>query len=180
METPCPQCHHSIRIVQLVESIPLFGKIMLQSLSCGHCGLKWSDVMSLEFREPIGFEVRITVESDLNTKLVRNSSGTVEIPELGVTIEPGSFAEGFFTNMEGLLERVEGILKMLAGEGVGEHSMAARERMVELEKCRSGKMPFTVRVLDPLGGSALIGEKVKRFSLTPEEVSRLKRGVSIA
>lgn len=174
----CPQCSKHASIIQVPHTIPLFGQIIMQTIVCVHCGFKWSDVMSTEVNEPIGYEARVESEKDLEIKLVRNSSGTVEIPELGVLLEPASLSEGFFTNMEGLLERVENVLALLIRSGTPAQVKGAKEVLVLLKKCKSGKRPFTVRVLDPFGGSALIGEKVKRFKLSKEQVGRLKKGVS--
>ncbi|MFH0970834.1 MAG: ZPR1 zinc finger domain-containing protein [Candidatus Diapherotrites archaeon] len=179
VHVPCPQCKKEAVIIQLVENVPYFGRILLQSLSCSHCGMKWSDVMSLEFNSPTGFDVRIHKEKDLETKIVRNSSGTVEIPELGVVLEPGSFAEGFFTNIEGLLERVSDVLSVLMKSDNPKQAKAAKERIRDLTKCKEGKMSFTVRVLDPYGGSALIGKNVRRFSLSKKEAALLKKGVAV-
>lgn len=178
--TSCPQCEKQCTIIQVPETIPLFGQIILQTIACTHCGFKWSDVMSVEVHEPIGYEAKIESEKDLEIKLVRNSSGTVEIPELGVTLEPASLSEGFFTNMEGLLERVENVLHMMIRSGTPEQKKGAEEVMKLLKKCKEGKHPFTVRVLDPFGGSALIGKNVTRFKLSKEQIASLKKGVSFA
>lgn len=180
VQTSCPQCDKQCTIIQVPETIPLFGQIILQTIVCAHCGFKWSDVMSVEVHEPIGFEAKIESEEDLSIKLVRNSSGTVEIPELGVTLEPASLSEGFFTNMEGLLERVENVLRMMIRSGTPEQKKGAEDVMSLLKKCKAGKMRFTVRVLDPFGGSALIGKNVTRFKLTKEQVASLKKGISFA
>ena len=176
----CPSCNKSVQLFQIPQNLPLFGEVLLQTLTCAHCGFKWSDVMSIEFREPAGYEVHVKKESDLDVKLVRNSSGTIEIPELGVLLEPGPLAEGFITNLEGLLDRVEGILKIFLKSDDHDQRVAAKERIALLEKCRAGKSPFMVRVLDPHGGSALIGKHVKRFSLSKKEIDSLKRGIHVA
>ncbi len=179
VQTPCPQCEKPASIIQVPETVPLFGQILLQTIVCAHCGFKWSDVMSVDVRDPCGYEARVSRESDLSTKLIRNSSGTVEIPELGVLLEPGALSEGFFTNMEGLLERVENVLAMIIRSSSGEQHQNAQEVMKKLLLCKSGKLPFTVRVLDPYGGSALIGDRVKKFSLSKEQLEKLKKGVSL-
>ncbi len=175
----CPQCSNQATIIQVPETIPLFGQIILQTIVCVHCGFKWSDVMSVEMNEPVGYEARVENENDLSIKLVRNSSGTVEIPELGIMLEPASLSEGFFTNMEGLLERVEGVLKMILRSGTPEQKIEVKKIEALLTKCKAGKHPFTVRVLDPFGGSALIGKKVKRFELSKSQVEKLKKGLQL-
>ena len=177
LETTCPQCSKGAKITQLAREVPLFGKMVFQTIVCEQCGFKFSDVMSLEFNKPKGFSVKIETIKDLETKLVRNSSGTIEIPELGMVLEPGPFAEGFYTNIEGLLERFEGVLEpFLKSEEKNQQKMA--EKIMELlKKCRHVELPFTVRLLDPLGGSVLLGEKVKEFELTKKEVENLKKGI---
>lgn len=134
--------------------------------------------MSLEAGKPLGYEVHIDSEKKLSIKIVRNSSGTVEIPELGVLLEPGPYSEGFFTNMEGLLERVEGVLKIFLHSENKSQKEEAQKVMKKLLRCKAGKRSFTVRVLDPFGGSALIGENVKRFELSKNEAEKLKKGIS--
>ncbi len=180
ISTRCLQCGKSANLIQKMQNIALFGPILMQTLTCAHCGFKWSDAMSLEFKRPMGFEAKIDGEKELRTKIVRNSSGTVEIPELGVLIEPGPFAEGFFTNMEGLLERVESVLELLAKSEDKKQANGAKATLKKLQKCKDGKMEFTVRVLDPLGGSALIGEKVKHWKLSQIEAGKLEKGISLS
>lgn len=175
----CHQCHKSASLVQVTETIPLFGKLLMQTLACSHCGFKWSDAMSLEFREPCAYEAHIRSEKDMHIKIVRNSSGTIEIPELGVLLEPGPFAEGFFTNIEGFLERVEEVLQVFLRGNNEQEKDAAQKRLVELKLCRENKKPFTIIVRDPFGGSALIGHGVKRHTLKEEEAKSLKKGVNL-
>jgi C4-type Zn-finger protein len=74
---------------------------------------------------------------------------------------------------------VEGVLRVFVDGGTLEQKKAAQSRIGELEKCRSGKMPFTLIVKDPFGGSALIGHGVKRFTLKEEEAKNLKKGVNL-
>ncbi len=179
LQLSCPQCGKEARVIQIPESIPLFGQILLQTIVCRSCGFKYSDVMSLEFNEPKGFVATIENEDDLRTKIVRNSSGTIEIPELGVLLEPGPTAEGFYTNMEGLLVRVEGVVQMLARSQTGKEKTNAQKLLEKIEKCKKGKFVFTVRVLDPFGASALIGRNVTSFSLSKEEVKSLKKGTIV-
>ena len=136
--------------------------------------------MSVESGKPMGYEAKVSGENDLSIKIVRNSSGTVEIPELGLKLEPGPFSEGFFTNMEGLLERFEGPLHMMLRSGTPEQVKKVKKIMEQVHACKEGKKPFTVRVLDPFGGSLLIGEKVKRFDLDEKKIKSLKKGLHLA
>ena len=124
----------------------------------------------------------MTVEglADLNIRVVRSSTATVRIPELGVCIEPGPMAEGFISNVEGLLERVEGVVRGLLNSEEDPAERAKYERFLRrLREAREGRTKFTLILEDPLGNSAIISEKegkVRRRRLTEREVRRLKTG----
>ncbi len=111
---------------------------------------------------------------------MRSKSGTIELEEIGVKIEPGPAAEGFITNVEGVLERVRETLLMAREfrrqEGDEEAVKKADEILEYIEEVKEGKKPLTVRIADPLGNSALIGEKVKSRLLTEEEIKKLSLG----
>mgnify|MGYP000241631161 CR=1 FL=1 len=118
--------------------------------------------------------------ADLNIRVVRSSTATVRIPELGVCIEPGPMAEGFISNVEGLLERVEGVVRGLLNSEEDPAERAKYERFLRrLREAREGRTKFTLILEDPLGNSAIISEKegkVRRRRLTEREVRRLKTG----
>ena len=52
----------------------------------------------------------------------------------------------------------------------------ADEILEYIEEVKEGKKPLTVKIADPLGNSALIGEKVKSRLLTEEEIKKLSLG----
>jgi zinc finger protein len=92
-------------------------------------------------------------------------SGTVRIPELGVEIEPGPACDGFVTNVEGVLDRIENVVKgaLLWAEG-GERENAGR--LLELiARARAGTLPFTLILDDPRGNSAIVSEKAHKKPL---------------
>ncbi|NJE61594.1 ZPR1 zinc finger domain-containing protein [Thermococcus sp. 21S7] len=178
----CPICggKGTLKVLQYVHDIPYFGKVMESTIICEKCGYRNADVMMLEDRPPKLYSVRVEEEKDLFTRVVRSKSGTIELDEIGVRIEPGPAAEGFVTNVEGILERVRETLVMAKhfrqGEGDEEAVRKADEILQYIEEVKEGKKPLTVRVMDPLGNSALIGEKVKSRLLTQEEIESLSLG----
>ena len=175
----CPSCSAKASLVQNIRNIPNFGEMMLTHLYCS-CGFKYSDAMSLEFKQPVQYEVKINNEKDLSVKMIRSSSGTIRIPELGVEIEPGPAAEGYFTNIEGLLDRVEQAGRVIKNSAQEKEELeAARAGLDKIEAARNGKIPFTVIVLDPFGNSALVGEGVKRRELSQKEAAQLKKGIQL-
>lgn len=178
----CPICggKGTLKALQYVHDIPYFGKVMESTIICEKCGYRNADVMVLEDRPPRLYSVRVEEEKDLFTRVVRSKSGTIELEEIGVKIEPGPAAEGFVTNVEGILERVRETLIMAKhfrqGEGDEETAKKADEILQYIEEVKEGKKPLTVRIMDPLGNSALIGGKVKSRLLTQEEIESLSLG----
>ncbi len=178
----CPICggKGTLKAIQYVHEIPYFGKVMESTIYCEKCGYRNADVMILEDRPPKLYTVKVENEKDLFTRVVRSKSGTIELDEIGVKIEPGPAAEGFVTNVEGLLERVKEALLMARSfkesEGDEEAVKKTDEILRYIEDVREGRKPLTVKIADPLGNSALIGEKVKSRLLTQEEIEGLSLG----
>ena len=178
----CPICggKGTLKALQFIHEIPYFGKVMESTIICEKCGYRNADVMVLEEKEPRLYTLRVEEEKDLFTRVVRSKSGTVELEEVGVTVEPGPAAQGFITNVEGLIERVVDALittrNFKSQDGDEEAVKKVDELLKYLEEVRDGKKPLTVRIMDPFGHSALIGEKVKSRLLSKEEIKSLSTG----
>jgi zinc finger protein len=99
--------------------------------------------------------------------VVRGSSGTIEIPEFGVRIDPGPACEAFVSNVEGILLRViqvvEQILPGLQGTEQ-ENAVALLEKIGEI---REGMLPVTLIIEDPCGNSAIVSDKAEKIPLPP-------------
>ncbi|MBO8174787.1 MAG: ZPR1 zinc finger domain-containing protein [Thermococcus sp.] len=178
----CPICggKNTLKVIQYIHDIPYFGKVMESTIICEKCGYRSADVMILEEKEPKLYTVKVEEEKDLFTRVVRSKSGTIELEELGIKIEPGPASQGFVSNVEGVLERVRETLLMARNFKEQENDKEAVKKIDELleyiEDVKEGRKPLTVKVLDPFGNSALIGEKVKSRLLTKEEIKKLSTG----
>jgi len=170
----CPFCGSHATYIWDIEEIPYFGEVMLTSIQCPSCGFKHSDCMILSSRNPMRYELRVESPEDLSARVIRSSSGTIRIPELGVDIEPGPLAESFVSNVEGILERVENVLKGILRMSGG--NRRAEELLNEISEVREGKREITVIIEDPFGNSAIISERATSRVLSKEEVARLKTG----
>lgn len=116
---PCPTCNNEIEYLYTTENIPYFSDILIISAICDSCGYKYVDTQLLRSNEPVRYEVSVDTEEDLGIRVVRSMSASLEIPELGVRIDPGPACQGFVSNIEGVLDRVEQIIEgaLLWGEG---------------------------------------------------------------
>ncbi len=176
LDAPCPVCGKKTLYYHANElDIPNFGKCLQSTIVCKSCGYRHSDIIMLETHEPIRYEMIVENTKDLNTRVIRSTSGTIIIPEIGAKMEPGPFSEAFITNVEGILNRFVDILLQLL------HTYPAKRQeildvMRKIGYIRHGRMKATIIVDDPLGNSAIVSNKVKKRILTEEEVKNLKTG----
>lgn len=175
-KSTCPLCNKELVTNWVQENIPFFGEVLLVTSLC-ECGFRYSDTLIMAQRKPVRYELKVRNQEDLNTRIVRSTSGTIRIPELGVDIEPGPASESFVSNIEGVLERVEDILEtvMLWGE----KTEKAKELLTKIEKIKAGEYEITVVIEDPLGNSAIISENAMKHELTDDEASQLKTGMIV-
>ncbi|HJJ46826.1 MAG TPA: ZPR1 zinc finger domain-containing protein [Methanocorpusculum sp.] len=103
---PCPDCGKNMTFVYDTESIPYFSDILLIGGVC-KCGFRIVDTLILNDREPCMWEMKVSLPEDLNARVIRSSSATFEIPELGIEVKPGPACSGFVSNVEGMLARAE-------------------------------------------------------------------------
>ena len=174
----CPLCHKELLTNWVPDNIPFFGEVMHITSIC-ECGFRYSDTLILAQRKPVRYELKIKNQDDLDARVVRSTSGTIRIPELGVDIEPGPASESFVSNIEGVLDRVEEILGMVTRWGEEEKTARASELLSILEKIKAGEYEITVIIEDPLGNSAIIAENATKRELTAEDVAHLKTGMII-
>ncbi|MCX8175912.1 MAG: ZPR1 zinc finger domain-containing protein [Candidatus Bathyarchaeota archaeon] len=168
----CAVCRNKeVKVTQLVERIPYFGAVAIITFICESCGFKMNDIVCLEFQEPREYVLRVESEEDLKAKIIKSSTGFIEIPELKVEVRPGSASQGFISNVEGLLVRVEETAEVLASEGDVYENF-----ILKLKDAKKAKIPFTVILRDPYGNSAIISERknVVVRKLSDLEVKRLK------
>ena len=161
----CPSCSNEIEYLYQTEDIPYFSEILIVSANCPLCGYRYVDTQILRDAEPSRYEFSVSAAEDLAVRVVRSMSGTVRIPELGVEIDPGPACDGFVTNVEGVLDRIENVVQgaLLWAES-GERENA--RRLLELiARARAGTLPFTLILDDPRGNSAIVSEKAQKKPL---------------
>ena len=154
----CPICGAESEVRFLPSEIPFFGEIMIFTAVCSSCGYRSTDVMVLSEEKRRRCELVISSVEDLNALVVRSTSGIIEIPELDVSIEPKG-GEAFISTVEGVLERVEAVVKLLSRDGTGKKR--ADEVLKHIDHIKSGEASMTLIIDDPTGNSAIISDKVK-------------------
>ena len=174
----CPLCNKEFLTRWHPNNIPFFGEVMHITSKCD-CGFRYTDTLILSQREPVRYELTVKNPEDINARVVRSTSGTIRIPELGVDIEPGPASEAFISNIEGVLSRVRDMLETI----VRWNEEGKKERAIELlgmiEKIIAGEAEVTVIIEDPMGNSAIISENATSRKITDEEAALLKTGMIV-
>lgn len=163
----CPSCRAigTFHVKGRIDDIPYFGEVMETLLSCDNCNFRHADVMCLGERKPMRYEFRIASESDLMVRVVKSSTGTIKVPELGVTIEPGPASEGYVSNIEGVLNRIEQAVKLALREANAAQQRSGNAVIEKLDAIRAGKLKARLIVMDPFGHSAIVDERAKKREL---------------
>jgi len=179
MEIKCPACGEEIKAITEIYETPHFGEILISSILC-ECGFKHSDSFVMGIKDPIRFTLKINREN-YHVKVIKSSSGTIRIPEIGVDIEPGPASEAYITNLEGVLIRIKDMVKvaMKWNEGDPEKVEKCEKILSTIEDTLEGDTELTLIVEDPLGNSLIESKDAKKELIDKEEASKLKSNISI-
>ncbi len=165
----CPRCGEEIVISEYLYNAPLVGMVILASSKCDRCGYTYRNVRAAESLGPQRLKLYVDDPDDLNILVVRASSASIYIPEFGISIEPGPASEGFITTVEGILNRILNVLKILArDEEVDPRKLSKVES--DLRNALEGRRAFTLIIRDPDGVSRIISDKVEKERLYREDV----------
>jgi len=181
LNVSCPVCNHKpFRYNAELLSIPYFEEVLLMTLLCENCNYRYSDVLITSQNKPMEEKFIISNIDDLNVRVIRSSSGLIEIPELGVKIEPITAAESFISNIEGILVRIQSVVEQAekSADNVKKRKRAQR-LLTKIDKLRNGKGKATVIIKDPLGNSAIVSKKTQKRELTKKEAQLLETGIVI-
>jgi len=153
----------------------------LQSL-CPSCGWKHTDFIPAEGKKPGACSLNINDSEMLSVRIIRSSSCTVKISELGLEVEPGGATTGYVSNIEGVLNRFEDAIRLMYRQ-----SKASNEEDI-VKKCedlfdkinlvKNGEMSTIITLLDPMGHSQILHQEAVSRDLTEEEMEVLEIGPS--
>jgi zinc finger protein len=113
--------------------------------------------MILDEKEPTRYLLSIENEEDMSIRVVRSSRASIEIPEIGVKITPGPQAEGYISNVEGVLRRIENVLH----SNYWNKNRKATQILDKIKDIKEGKKTATLILEDPTGNSVIASEKAK-------------------
>jgi zinc finger protein len=162
------------------KEIPHFGEAMIIAGICC-CGYRHSDTILLGQKEPARHTLKVSSPEDLDARVIRSSSGTIRVAELGIDVEPGPASEAYVSNVEGVLNRIRDMVEFAtrSAQEAGDLERTERGRQIleNMKMVSKGQFNLTVIIEDPLGNSAIVSEKAVRSALTEEEIAGLKTGM---
>lgn len=168
---PCPVCNEEIQYIYQTEEIPYFSEMLIISALCPSCGYRFVDTQLLKNAEPSRWQLVISSHEDLSVRVIRSMSATICIPELGVRIDPGPACEGFVSNVEGVLARVEKVLNgMLMGSDDADECDRIRMLQEKIGEVKEGRLEVTLIMDDPTGNSAILADRAVVCPYAPEDV----------
>ncbi len=153
VEDKCPSCGGTLVYEEFLHEIPNAGKVVLSRAMCKECGYKWSDVRCVDGGKPKRIVFKVDSEDKLGALVIRSSTASLSIPELGVEITPGPASQGFITTVEGVLQRVLEIAEQICQDNPSE---ACEEAIKRIRDAIDGRLKFTLIVEDPLGSSDIV------------------------
>lgn len=167
-EFRCPKCKDGlIHISQTEYDLPDEDKMLIIKLECDNCSFLKRDIIPMTARtEPGRSILKVKEEVDLKSKIYRSPSAKLEIPELELMVNPGPYADFYFTNVEGILLRFEKAVNTYKNslEDIDPERNEVIEILKELKDAMAGEKSFTLIIEDAGGGSYIIPENKERYS----------------
>lgn len=156
----CPICKQkTLTLTESETDVPFFGKTFIFVMSCSNCKYHKTDVEAAEQKEPCKYILDVDKKDDLCIRIVKSAEATVKIPYIG-SIEPGPAAEGYITNIEGILARIKQQIEFLRDSDEDEETRKkAKNLLKKIQRVMWGSEKIRVILEDPTGNSAIISEK---------------------
>jgi len=153
--------------------------VLLSVATCQSCGYRHTDVTTLTAKEPIALSAKIRSIEDLNIRVIKSGTATVYIPEFGATITPGPYSEGYISNVEGVLRKIEDALTFMLSSAKGRKLLKGERMLKIMRAARERKPNFTFVLKDPFGNSGLVSSKkgkVMKRRLAKNELAKIRFG----
>lgn len=185
VEQPCPICFsdEGLTMIAHTSEIPYFGEHTQLTILCPSCGWKHTDFIPAEGKKPGAFSLEIEGIDMLSVRIIRSSSCTIKIEELGLEVEPGGATTGYVSNIEGVLNRFQGAVEMMyrqAKTSNEKETIGKCEALLEkINLVKDGNLMVEITLLDPMGHSQILHENAVSRELTERELEELEVGPSI-
>ncbi len=160
----CPFCNHkTMTLRQMGREVPYFGNVFIFSMDCSSCNYHKSDLeLDGGAGKPVKYTLPYESEEDLKIRVVKSSTATIKIPHIG-SIEPGEAANGYVTNVEGILNRIKHQVENFKENTDDDtEKKKAKNILKKLQRLLWGQDKTKIVLEDPKGNSAIISEKAEK------------------
>ena len=184
IDQSCPICDSSdgLKLFVHISEIPYFGEHTQMTMMCDSCGWKNTDFIPAEGKKPGSWTMKINTIEHMKVRVVRSSSCTVRIEEIGLEVEPGGNSSGYITNIEGVLNRFRDIVEMILRQAKRDNEENVEKCLLLLEKIseiKKGNKEIEIVLLDPMGHSQILHDDAISRELEKEEIAELSVRISI-
>lgn len=178
----CPICgvDDSLKMLAHTSEIPYFGEHTQITMSCQSCGWKVTDFIPAEGKKAGSWKLEVSSEEHISSRVVRSSSCTVRIVDLGLEVTPGSSSTGYISNVEGVLDRFSDAIGTIRRQADAEEDRDILKKCDELlskiDLVKDGHLTVTLELLDPVGHSQILHDEAVSSDITDEDARKLDPG----
>ena len=178
----CPICgnENSLKMMAHSSEIPYFGEHTQITMSCNSCGWRVTDFIPAEGKKAGSWTLIVSSTEHISARVVRSSSCTVRIAELGLEVTPGSSSTGYISNVEGVLDRFASAIGTIRRQADVENDEVTKTKCDELlskiDMVKSGELVVTLELLDPVGHSQILHEEAVSSEISDEDAKELDPG----
>ena len=178
----CPICgnENSLKMMAHSSEIPYFGEHTQITMSCNSCGWRVTDFIPAEGKKAGSWTLIVSSTEHVSARVVRSSSCTVRIAELGLEVTPGSSSTGYISNVEGVLDRFASAIGTIRRQADVENDEVTKTKCDELlskiDMVKSGELVVTLELLDPVGHSQILHEEAVSSEISDEDAKELDPG----
>ena len=182
VEQSCPICgnENSLKMIAHSSEIPYFGEHTQITMSCNSCGWRVTDFIPAEGKKAGSWTLIVSSTEHISARVVRSSSCTVRIAELGLEVTPGSSSTGYISNVEGVLDRFASAIGTIRRQADVENDEVTKTKCDELlskiDMVKSGELVVTLELLDPVGHSQILHEEAVSSEISDEDAKELDPG----
>ena len=159
----CPFCNKKTLTLREEEiDVPHFGKTFVFSMTCSECNFNKSDVEAAERKDPVKITFKIEKEEDMKVRIVKSSEASIKVPGLKIDVRPGPASIGFVSNIEGVLDKFQGIIESQR-DSTDDAAIRkkAKNLLKKLRKVKWGDQELKIIIEDPSGNSAIVSERAE-------------------